>query len=124
MRSPPITHPQATTQLQPPVLWFVQAEILALGIVRDSSIGTHLLNERHAGAQTSINQVSKRTQQHHCTRKMWVQSPSDDSEFAHFGVEQRIGAISLNSNSVLKTWFRYCPSRSEHNDSPATRCDH
>jgi pyruvate,water dikinase len=76
---------------------------LILGVDRDSEIVAPIFDERNAAVKRMIAQVIAV-----CRRKgrkigICGQAPSDYPEFAQFLVEQGIGSISLNPDTVLAT---------------------
>ncbi len=76
---------------------------LVLGVDRDSAIVAHVFDERNAAVKKMIAQVIKAARAKNCKIGICGQAPSDYPEFAAFLVEQGIGSISLNPDSVLRT---------------------
>ncbi|MEW6407596.1 MAG: phosphoenolpyruvate synthase [Patescibacteria group bacterium] len=76
---------------------------LILGVDRDSSLVSHIFNERNEAVKKMIAEVIKTA--HKYGRKVGIcgQAPSDFPDFAKFLVEAGIDSISLNPDTVLKT---------------------
>jgi len=76
---------------------------LVLGLDRDSSLVSHLYNERHDAVKRMISQVIELAKKK--GRKIGIcgQAPSDFPEFAEFLVECGIDSMSLIPDSVIKT---------------------
>jgi phosphoenolpyruvate-protein kinase (PTS system EI component) len=76
---------------------------LTLGLDRDSSQVAHIFDERNAAVMELIKSVIVRANK--IGKKIGIcgQAPSDYPEFAKFLVECGITAISLNSDTVIKT---------------------
>lgn len=76
---------------------------LTLGLDRDSALVADIFDERNEAMQEMVRMVIAKAKQN--SRKIGIcgQAPSDYPEFARFLVEQGIGSISLNPDSVLKT---------------------
>lgn len=76
---------------------------LTLGLDRDSSLVTHLFDERNPAVLHLVKEAI--TKANKMGRKIGIcgQAPSDYPEFARFLVECGINSISLNSDTVIKT---------------------
>ena len=75
---------------------------LTLGVDRDSTLVSHVFDERDPGVMKLISQVivgAKRNQRH---SGICGQAPSDYPEFAAFLVLKGIDSLSLNPDSVMK----------------------
>ncbi len=79
---------------------------LTLGIDRDSGLVAGGFDERDLAVRVLLAQVIRTCRE----KKKYVgicgQGPSDHPDFAAWLVEQRIGSISLNPDTVLETWLR------------------
>ncbi len=76
---------------------------LTLGLDRDSSLVSHLFDERDEAVKRKIQRVISCARQLHRKIGICGQAPSDYPDFAQFLVEQGIDSINLNPDSVLKT---------------------
>ena len=78
---------------------------LALGLDRDSSLVSHIYDERSEAVKRLIEHVIKVAKKR--GRKIGIcgQAPSDFPEFAEFLVECGIDSISLIPDTVIKTRF-------------------
>jgi pyruvate,water dikinase len=76
---------------------------LTLGLDRDSSLVSHLFDERDEAVKRKLERVIACAKQFNRKIGICGQAPSDYPEFAQFLVEQGIDSISLNPDSVLKT---------------------
>lgn len=74
---------------------------LILGVDRDSSILSHLFDEKHEAVKIAIRRLIKAAHQKGCKVGICGQAPSDYPEFAAFLVNEGIDSISLNPDSVM-----------------------
>ncbi|KKS12618.1 MAG: Phosphoenolpyruvate synthase, partial [Candidatus Magasanikbacteria bacterium GW2011_GWA2_41_55] len=77
---------------------------LTLGVDRDSQLVSHIYNERNEAVKTLISQVIKVAHENKVKVGICGQAPSDYPEFAEFLVKAGIDSISLNPDTVVKTW--------------------
>ncbi|WP_205371194.1 phosphoenolpyruvate synthase [Thermoleptolyngbya sp. PKUAC-SCTB121] len=78
---------------------------LTLGLDRDSALVANVFDERNEAVKTMIRVVIERAKAN--GRKIGIcgQGPSDYPDFARFLVSQGIDSISLNPDTVVKTWL-------------------
>ncbi|NCC70387.1 phosphoenolpyruvate synthase, partial [bacterium] len=76
---------------------------LTLGVDRDSSLVSHVYDERNDAVKTLIKQAIEIAKKN--KRKIGIcgQAPSDFPDFAEFLVKNKIDSISLNPDTVIKT---------------------
>jgi len=79
---------------------------LTLGVDRDSSLVSHVYDERNDAVKWMVTHVIAAAKK--AKRKIGIcgQGPSDFPDFAEFLVEQGIDSISLNPDTVLRTTLR------------------
>jgi pyruvate, water dikinase len=77
---------------------------LTLGLDRDSALVAHIFDERNPAVKDTIRIVIEKAKRN--GRKIGIcgQAPSDYPEFARFLLELGIDSISLNPDSVIKTY--------------------
>ncbi|MFA6089116.1 MAG: phosphoenolpyruvate synthase [Candidatus Woesearchaeota archaeon] len=76
---------------------------LTLGVDRDSELVAHDYDERNDAVKTLVATVIKKCNERHKHLGFCGQAPSDHEDFAMFLVENRIEAMSLNPDTVIKT---------------------
>jgi pyruvate,water dikinase len=76
---------------------------LTLGLDRDNGQLSYIGNEKNEAVKELIEEAIKVCKNNNKYIGICGQGPSDFPDFAQFLVEQRIGSISLNPDSVLKT---------------------
>ena len=79
---------------------------LTLGLDRDSSLTAGLFDERHRAVKRMVAMAISAAKKQGCKIGFCGQAPSDYPEFASFLVERGIDSISLNPDSLLKTWLQ------------------
>jgi len=87
---------------------------LTLGLDRDSGLVAHIFDERNPAVKELIKTVIHKAKSQ--GRKVGIcgQAPSDYPEFARFLVAEGIDSISLNPDSVLKTWLDIAKFEATH----------
>lgn len=78
---------------------------LTLGLDRDSGIVADLFDERNAAVKSFLEKAIKTCNKMDKYIGICGQGPSDYPDFAVWLLQQRIGSISLNPDSVMKTWL-------------------
>jgi len=78
---------------------------LTLGLDRDSGVIAHLFDERDEAVKALLSMAIRA-----CVRRdkyigICGQGPSDHPDFARWLVDEGIGSISLNPDTVLETWM-------------------
>ena len=76
---------------------------LTLGLDRDSSLVSHLYDERNPAVKKLISMLIKTAKEANVKVGICGQGPSDYPDFAQFLVEQHIDSISVTPDSLLKT---------------------
>jgi pyruvate,water dikinase len=76
---------------------------LVLGLDRDNAHIAKIADERNEAVKKMITQVIAACRSRNKYIGICGQAPSDYPEFAKFLVEQKIGSISLNPDTVIKT---------------------
>jgi pyruvate, water dikinase len=76
---------------------------LTLGLDRDSSLVSHLYDERNPAVKKMITMLIKSAKEANVKVGICGQGPSDYPDFAQFLVEQQIDSISVTPDSVVKT---------------------
>ncbi len=78
---------------------------LTLGLDRDSDIVASLFDERDAAVKFFLSRAIKACNKLKKYIGICGQAPSDYPELAAWLLQQKIGSISLNPDSVIKTWL-------------------
>ncbi|SFC13470.1 phosphoenolpyruvate synthase [Pseudoalteromonas denitrificans] len=78
---------------------------LTLGLDRDSGLIAHLFDERDPAIKKLLSMAIKTAKSKGKYVGICGQGPSDHEDFAAWLVEQGIDSVSLNPDTVLKTWL-------------------
>jgi len=78
---------------------------LSLGLDRDSSLIANLFDERNPAVKKLLSMAIKTCNEKGKYIGICGQGPSDHLDFAKWLVEEGIGSVSLNPDTVLDTWF-------------------
>lgn len=78
---------------------------LTLGLDRDSSLVASLFDERNAAVKALLHMAIQACKKAGKYVGICGQGPSDYPEFAQWLMEEGIDSVSLNPDSVLKTWL-------------------
>lgn len=78
---------------------------LTLGLDRDSGLVAHLFDERNPAIKILLEMAIKACKKRGKYVGICGQGPSDHQDFAAWLVEQGIDSISLNPDTVIKTWL-------------------
>lgn len=77
---------------------------LTLGVDRDGQLVTHIFDERNPAMLEMFKQAIAACKRHNKYCGICGQAPSDYPEVTEFLVKEGISSISLNPDSVIKTW--------------------
>lgn len=78
---------------------------LILGLDRDSALVSSIFDERNAAVKIMLKQAIEACRRHGKYIGICGQAPSDYPELAAWLMEQNITALSLNPDSVVRTWL-------------------
>lgn len=78
---------------------------LTLGLDRDSAIISSLFDERNEAVKALISMAIKAAKQQGKYVGICGQGPSDHQDFAQWLVKEGIDSLSLNPDTVMKTWL-------------------
>ena len=78
---------------------------LTLGVDRDSSLVASIFDERDEAVKTLLRQTIEACKSQGKYVGICGQGPSDYPELAQWLMEQGIDSLSLNPDSVVKTWL-------------------
>jgi pyruvate,water dikinase len=78
---------------------------LTLGLDRDSSIISHLFDERNAAVKFFLSRAIKTCNQLKKYIGICGQGPSDYPDLAKWLMQEGIGSMSLNPDTVVQTWL-------------------
>nr|WP_202392863.1 pyruvate, water dikinase [Helicobacter saguini] len=77
---------------------------LTLGVDRDGDLVSHIFDERNPAMLEMFKQAIQACKKHNKYCGICGQAPSDYPEVAEFLVKEGITSVSLNPDSVVKTW--------------------
>jgi len=83
---------------------------LTLGLDRDSSLIAELFDERNDAVKTLISMAIQACHRHHKYIGICGQGPSDHEDLALWLLQQHIDSMSLNPDTVIKTWLHLAKS--------------
>lgn len=86
---------------------------LSLGIDRDSSLVSHLFDERNPAVKKLLKMAIDACRKQDKYIGICGQGPSDYPDFAVWLCEQGISSLSLNPDSVMETWLNLAKIRNE-----------
>jgi pyruvate,water dikinase len=86
---------------------------LTLGLDRDSGLVAASFDERDAAVKAMLSMAIRACRKHGKYVGICGQGPSDHPDFARWLVEQGIGSLSLNPDTVVSTWLALAGSRVE-----------
>jgi len=78
---------------------------LTLGLDRDSALVAHRFDERNPAVKRLLEMAIRAARERGKYVGICGQGPSDYPDFAEWLLEQGIGSISLNPDTVVKTWL-------------------
>ncbi|MGK7898766.1 MAG: putative PEP-binding protein, partial [Xenococcus sp. (in: cyanobacteria)] len=78
---------------------------LTLGLDRDSALVAHIFDERNEAVKQTVKLIIEKAKKNNRKIGICGQAPSDYPEFARFLVELGIDSISLNPDSIIKTFL-------------------
>jgi pyruvate,water dikinase len=84
---------------------------LTLGLDRDSGVIAHLFDERDPAVLHMLSLAIKACRKHGKYIGICGQGPSDHPDLAQWLLDQGIGSISLNPDTVVETWLMLAKSK-------------
>lgn len=78
---------------------------LILGVDRDSGLVAYSFDERNEAVKTLLHQAIQACRQQNKYVGICGQGPSDHADFAKWLMDEGIGSVSLNPDSVVSTWL-------------------
>jgi len=78
---------------------------LALGLDRDSELVAHLFDERDPAVKQLLKMAIDACRKQGKYIGICGQAPSDYPDFAHWLVKQGISSLSLNQDTIVRTWL-------------------
>jgi len=86
---------------------------LTLGLDRDSSLIAELFDERNAAVKTLISMAIQACHRHNKYIGICGQGPSDHEDLALWLLQEEIDSMSLNPDTVVKTWLHLAKSQEQ-----------
>lgn len=86
---------------------------LSLGIDRDSSLVSHLFDERNPAVKKLLKMAIDACRKQDKYIGICGQGPSDYPDFANWLFEQGVSSLSLNPDSVMDTWLNLAKIRND-----------
>ncbi|WP_267081164.1 MULTISPECIES: phosphoenolpyruvate synthase [Limnobaculum] len=86
---------------------------LALGLDRDSGVVSELFDERNDAVKALLSMAIKAAKKKGKYVGICGQGPSDHEDFAAWLMEQGIDSLSLNPDTVIKTWMALAEESAE-----------
>ncbi|NHB95494.1 phosphoenolpyruvate synthase [Photorhabdus stackebrandtii] len=78
---------------------------LTLGLDRDSGVVSELFDERNDAVKAMLSLAIQAAKRQNKYVGICGQGPSDHQDFAHWLMEEGIDSLSLNPDTVMKTWL-------------------
>ncbi|MCE1782406.1 phosphoenolpyruvate synthase, partial [Enterobacter hormaechei] len=78
---------------------------LTLGLDRDSGVVSELFDERNDAVKALLSLAIQAAKRQNKYVGICGQGPSDHQDFAHWLMEEGIDSLSLNPDTVVKTWL-------------------
>ncbi|MGV7962220.1 phosphoenolpyruvate synthase [Photorhabdus tasmaniensis] len=78
---------------------------LTLGLDRDSGVVSELFDERNDAVKAMLSLAIQAAKRQNKYVGICGQGPSDHQDFAHWLMEEGIDSLSLNPDTVVKTWL-------------------
>ncbi|MEA1065129.1 phosphoenolpyruvate synthase [Erwinia sp. HR93] len=84
---------------------------LALGLDRDSGVVSELFDERNSAVKALLSMAIKAAKRQGKYVGICGQGPSDHEDFAAWLMEEGIDSLSLNPDTVVRTWLKLAEMR-------------
>ncbi len=84
---------------------------LTLGLDRDSGVVSELFDERNEAVKALLSMAIKAAKRQNKYVGICGQGPSDHQDFAQWLVEEGIDSLSLNPDTVIRTWLSLAENR-------------
>jgi pyruvate,water dikinase len=92
---------------------------LTLGLDRDSGLVAGAFDERDGAVKAMLAMAIRACRKHNKYVGICGQGPSDHPDFAQWLMEQGIGSLSLNPDTVVSTWLALASGDAAAGSSPA-----